>query len=318
MATIVNGSIKYVKEYNKEVERLEGELTDLETWIDAKKLHHEQGLINFKTEYEQNVNEQTEDYNKYLFDKGLEREALNIQLTRMQLSHRKQMIMRESAQAKLAEQMNTERGPSCPVVDLDGPVWHPPAPPPPPESLIINPCSDQAGHLAHSIVAGQGVPIEMVQAVLMAQHAHQQAIFTAHAASIPAQGAQAAASGTARSLPPTLLGSILHPLPGTAQADRKEMHAQGGNANTANKKDKGRNAAGIKENIANMVPATPPFPPSPLTPAPGTPGYSPTEYCISENGDGVTKTAPYEASNDDSDSDVDEIKLLEAMDEEGQ
>ena len=222
------------------------------------------------------------------------------------------MIVRESAQARLAEQMTTERGPPCPVVDLEGPSAPAPATPTDPASLIINPYSEHAGHLAHSIAAGQGFPIEMVQAVLMAQHAHQQAIFTAHAASVPAPSEPSANRGTARSLPPTPLGSTLSPLPGSEQAERK-----------AKTKGKGidRSNSASQDDVAGMVPITPVFPPTPATPhtpAPGTPGYSPTEICASEAGEGSTRTAPYSAGGEDSDSDVDEIGIVQAMDEEGQ
>ena len=146
----------------------------------------------------------------------------------------------------------------------------------------------------------------------MAQHAHQQAIFTAHAASIPAPSEPSVNKGTARSLPPTPLASTLSPLPGSARTDRK-----------ATSKGKGidRCSSASHDDVAGMVPVTPVFPPTPatpLTPAPATPGYSPTEICASEAGEETTKTAPYFAPGEDSDSEVDEIGVVQGMDEEGQ
>ena len=216
-------------------------------------------------------------------------------------------------------------------------------PPPQPntnkEALIINPYSSDAEQLALHISGGQQIPLDMVQAVLMAQHNYQQAIFAAHAA--PNQAVAPPSSSTnggitnsvqtaPKPLPATPLGSTLSPLPGTPKDAVTATKARGASqpgtpaADVTNRFGKGRRADDTKEpfNASTRIPVTPPFP-SPHTPSAGSPlpSYSPTEHCLSGNEEEPPKTAPHTIEEEDSESEdepLDEIRRFEAMDEEGQ
>ena len=72
LATIVNGSIKFERDTQKELERLQLEISEIEKNRESKKFNSEEGIKALKVEFDERSQAINDDYTQYIFDNNLE------------------------------------------------------------------------------------------------------------------------------------------------------------------------------------------------------------------------------------------------------